>query len=59
MSQDEVTALADCVGILLDDIRKNKTRSTALLVEGDAVNRAGDSGTQKTAPADDVSIPHG
>jgi hypothetical protein len=56
MSQDEVTALADVVAILLDDIRQSKTRSAESLA-GLATDRAGDSGTQN-APADDVSILH-
>ena len=57
MSQDELSALADCVAILIDDIRKQKqTRSAVLLA--DDTDRAGDSGTQETAPADDVSLAH-
>lgn len=57
MSQDEIAALADCVGILLDDIRQSKARSVVILA--DNTDRAGDSEQQqKAAPADSASVPH-
>lgn len=58
MSSDEVTALADVVSILLDDIHKQKgTPINVELSEGVTLTGADDSGTLD-APAESASVAH-
>lgn len=57
-NDDELDALADCVSILLDDIRQRKTRPVVDFDET-ATDRAGASEQQQKAPpSDDGSLSH-